>query len=200
MLLALALVLTVMGAFALRLAWQSGKETRTGRQLGLRLTGWGLLIAALIPASMAGGPDRGPALALLTFMLAGLGVVLREGWRANRRPDRTGRERALREEPTRAGGIGGSLLLKRIWIFCLAGPIALAAALALGLSLWLGLARAGVAEADVLATAMLSVPIVWALLSVLATMQGGLATRTLIVAVPGLAAAGAAMALSGPLA
>lgn len=195
---AIALVLTLAGALSLRLAWHWGRQSDSVRQVVLRLSGWGLVIASLVPWSIAGGPDRGPALALLVFMLTGLALVLREGWRASRTPARSRRGRSERDEPIRPiEGSDTSLLLKRIWIFCLAGPVALAAALALGVALWLALARAGLAEANVLATAMLSVPLLWALLCVAATMQGRLAARTITVALPGLAGLGVAMVFVG---
>lgn len=183
---ALALVLTVAGLLTLRLAWHWGRQQQPGRQLILRWTAWLLLAAALGPWTLAGGSDRGVALAVLVVMLAGLALALFEGWRAWRAPARRRREQTPRNDLPKPATQGASLLLRRTWIFCLAGPMALAAALAIGLGLWLGLARIGVSEANVLAVAMLSVPIVWSLLSVVATMEGDLGSRTLLVVLPGL--------------
>lgn len=200
MTLALANLLTVAGVLAVRLAWHWGRQQRPGRQLALRWAGWLLLILALLPWMAAGGGDRGVALATGIVMLAGLALALIEGWRAWRTPKRRRREREPRNDLPRAASRGTALLLRRVWIFCLSGPLSLAAALAIGLALWLALAQAGVNEANVLAIAMLSVPIVWAVLAVLATMESKLATRTLLVTATGLAALGTTLALAGGVA
>lgn len=186
MTLALAIGLTGAGVLALRLAWHWGRQQQPRRQLFLRCGAWLLLAAALTPWMLAGGSDRGVALAVLVLMLAGLALALFEGWRAWRAPVRRRREPTLRNDLPKAETRGSSLLLRRLWVFCLAGPLALAAALAIGLALWLGLGRIGVSDANVLAVAMLSVPIVWSILSVLATMEGSLGSRTLLIALPGL--------------
>jgi hypothetical protein len=197
MTLALAVLLTVAGALAVRLAWHWGRQQRPGRQLALRWSGWLLLALAVLPWTAAGGSDRGVALGIGVVMLAGLALVLIEGWRTWRAPARRRRERAPRNDLPRASTSGTALLLRRVWIFCLAGPLALAAALAVGLALWVGLARAGVSEANVLAIAMLAVPVAWAVFAVLATMEGGLGRRTASVTVPGLVGLGATFALAG---
>lgn len=199
MTLAFAILLTVAGALALRLAWRWGRQQQPQRQLALRWAGWLLLAAALAPWMAIGGSDRGVALGLAVVMLAGLVLVLIEGWRAGRVPTRRRREREPRNDLPRASSRGASLLLRRVWIFCLAGPLALATALAVGLALWVALARAGVSDANVLAIAMLSVPIVWAVLATLGTMQAGLGKRALLVIAPGLAGAAATLALAGGL-
>lgn len=186
MTLALAIALTAGGLLSLRLAWHWGRQQQPRRQLLMRWTAWLLLAAALGPWTTVSGSDRGVALALLVVMLAGLALALFEGWRAWRAPTRRRREQTPRSDVPKPGTQGAGLLLRRVWIFCLAGPLALAAALAIGLGLWLGLARIGVSEANVLAVAMLSVPIAWSILSVLATMESGLGSRTLLVVVPGL--------------
>lgn len=195
--LAIAIGLTVAGVLAVRQAWRRGRQQQPGRQLALRWVGWLLLLAALVPWALAGGHDRGVALAIIALMLAGLALALFEGWRAWQAPPRRRREREPRNDLPRATSRGSALLLRRIWIFCLSGPLALAGALAIGLALWLSLARAGVSTANVLAVAMLSVPIAWAVFAMLATMEGGLGRRTLVVALPGLLAAGAILALAG---
>jgi hypothetical protein len=197
MTLALAIVLTLGGALALRLAWRQGRRQRPGPQRLLRWAGWLLLAVALLPWSISGGQDRGVALAVGVLMLSGLALVLFEGWRAARAPRRRRREREPREDLPRATSSGAALLARRAWIFCLSGPLGLTAALAVGLALWLGLERAGVSGANVLATAMLSVPVIWAVLAMLATMEGSLLRRSLLVAGPGLLGLGASLALAG---
>ena len=199
MTLALAILLTVAGVLAVRLAWHWGRQQHDRRQLALRWAGWLLLLAALLPWAMAGGADRGVTLAIIAVMLIGLVLVLFEGWRAWQAPKRRRRERELRNDLPQADTRGAALLLRRVWIFCLSGPLALAASLAIGLALWLGLARAGVSEANVLAIAMLSVPIVWSVFATLATMDAGLGKRTLLVGAPAVLALGASLALAGGL-
>jgi hypothetical protein len=197
--LALAIGLTLAGLLALRLAWRLGRQQQARGQLALRWAGWLLLVLALAPWMRAGGHDRGVTLAIIVVMLGGLALVLFEGWRAWRAPKRRRREREPRNDLPRAASRGASLVLRRIWIFCLSGPLALATSLAIGLALWLGLARAGADSANVLAVAMLAVPIAWAVFASLATMDGGLGRRTLIVAGPGLLGLGATLALAGGL-
>lgn len=197
MTLALAIALTIAGALALRLARHWGRQPGPQHQLAARWGGWLLLAASLLPWTAAGGSDRGVALAIGVLMLAGLALALFEGWRAWRAPARRKRERAFRNDLPKARTRGAALLLRRIWIFCLAGPLALAAALAIGLALWLGFGGAGVSEANVLAIGMLSVPIAWAVLAMLATMETRLASRTLLVALPGLLGLGATLVMAG---
>ena len=199
MTLALAVLLTLAGILALRLAWRRGRLQQIRQQLVLRWAGWLLLAAALVPWAATGGGDRGVALGVGVVMLAGLALVLLEGWRAWRAPARRRREREPRNDLPRAPSRGISLFLRRAWIFCLSGPLALAAALAVGLALWVGLARAGMHDANVLAVAMLAVPVAWAVLATLATMEAGLGRRTLLVAAPGLLGAGVTLALAGGL-
>lgn len=200
MTLALATLLTLAGVLALRLARHWGRRQRPQRQLVLRWTGWLLLVVSLLPWTVAGGSDRGVALAILVLMLAGLSLALFEGWRAWRAPARKKRERTPRNDLPRPETRGKTLLLRRIWIFVLAGPLALAGALAIGMALWLGLAQAGVSEANVLAVAMISVPIIWAVFSGLATMEGRLAPRTLLVALPGLLGLAVSLVMAGSIA
>lgn len=197
---ALAALLTVAGVLAVRLAWHCGRRQQPGRQSALRWTGWLLLALAVPPWAAAGGSDRGVAVAVGVVMLAGLAMALLEGWRAWRAPGRRRRAREPRNDLPRASSSGRALLLRRVWIFCLAGPFALAAALAVGLALWLALVRAGVGEANVLAIAMLAVPVAWAVFAILATMEGALGKRTAFVSVPGLVGLGAAFALAGGIA
>ncbi|MEE4302869.1 MAG: hypothetical protein V2J19_01845 [Wenzhouxiangella sp.] len=197
--LALAILLTVAGTLALRLAWRRGRQQQARPPVVLRWAGWMLLAAALVPWAATGGGDRGVALGVGVVMLGGLALVLLEGWRAWRAPARRRREREPRNDLPRAPSRGIALFLRRAWIFCLSGPLALAAALAVGLALWVGLARAGMHDANVLAVAMLAVPVAWAVLATLATMEAGLGKRTLLVTAPGLLGAGATLALAGGL-
>lgn len=199
MTLALAVLLTLAGILALRLAWRRGRQQQVRPQLVLRWAGWLLLAAALVPWTATGGGDRGVALGVGVVMLAGLALVLVEGWRAWRAPSRRRREREARNDLPRAPSRGIALFLRRAWIFCLSGPLALAAALAVGLALWVGLAHAGMNDANVLAVAMLAVPVAWAVLTTLSTMEAGLGRRTLLVAAPGLLGAGVTLALAGGL-
>ncbi|RFF29996.1 DUF3325 family protein [Wenzhouxiangella sediminis] len=199
MTLAFAILITLAGTLALRLAWRRGRQQQVRQQLVLRWAGWLLLAAALVPWVATGGGDRGVALGIGVVMLAGLALALVEGWRAWRAPARRRRERQTRSELPRAPSRGLALLLRRAWIFCLSGLLALAAALAVGLALWVCLARAGMNDANVLAVAMLAVPVAWAVLATLATMEAGLGKRTLLVTAPGLVGAAATLALAGGL-
>ncbi len=197
MTLSLAAMLTAAGVLALRLAWHWRRRPGPGRQLVLRWIGWLLLAIALVPWVRAGGQDRGIALAVGVFMLVGLALALIEGWRAWQAPTRQKRRREPRNDPPATSSRGAGLWLRRAWIFCLAGPVALASALTIGLALWLGLAQAGVDAANVLAVAMLSVPVIWAVFTILGTMGGGLGRRALLVILPGLVGLGATLALAG---
>lgn len=197
MTLALAILLTAAGVFTVRLAWHCGRQQQGQRQRILRGAGWILLAVALVPWMRVGGQDRGVALAIGIVMLLGLALALFEGWRALRAPKRCRREREARNDLPEAASTGPALVLRRAWIFCLGGPLALAAALALGLALWLGLESLGAAPSNVLAIAMLAVPVAWAILSVFATMEGRLRSRTLIVALPGLLGLAASLLLAG---
>ncbi|MFW5927301.1 MAG: hypothetical protein ACOCSR_04545 [Wenzhouxiangella sp.] len=197
MMLVLAMLLTITGVFVVRLAWNSGRQHRPTRQLPLRWAGWLLLITALVPWTLAGGHDRGTALAITIVMLTGLALVLIEGWRARPVPGRRGREREARNQPPTTTPLEADLLLRRVWIFFLAGPLALTAALGIGLALWLALRQAGATEANVLAIAMISVPITWSVLVILATMEARLGSRTMLIVVPMLLGLAVCLTLAG---
>lgn len=199
--LALAALLVLAGVAALRLAWRAGRRGRTRRRLVLRWGGWLLLAGSLVPSMAASGADRGVALAIVVLMLAGLVLVLREGRREWLTPRRRRREREGRDEPLPAAGGGrGRLLARRIWIFCLGGPLAAAATLAIGLAMWLGLERAGVQDANILASALLAIPVIWALLAIVASIDLRLWLRTVAVTLPGLLAGLASLWLGGGMA
>lgn len=194
--LTLAVLLMIAAVAALRLAWHWGRNGRPRHRLALRWAGWTLLAISLWPWAAAGGSDRGVALALLVLMLAGLVLVLREGRKEWTRPRRARRERQARENGA-APASGPMLLMRRVWIFFLAGPLALASSLALGLVLWLALERWGVASANVLAVGMLAVPLCWAALMIAASMDSHLGRRSLAVTVPGVVATLGCLTLAG---
>lgn len=172
--LALPVGITVLGVSLLRAAWQRSRSAPPAR-LALNLAGWMLLAGSLPLWMQVSGPDRGAWIALLMFMLVGLGWIVHAGWASVRV---TARDRRRRDEraPREAVEDRGSTR-QRIWTFLLAGPLAAGASLAFGLALHLGLLALDVHPANALAVVLLSVPIVWTVLAVLATTLPSLRSR-----------------------
>jgi len=188
-----ATVLVLAGVGLLWLVWQRGPGWPPLRRGILRALAWGLLVLAVWPWAVAGGADRGPALALLALMVTGLVLVGGRGWRHWRRhPARAPRTRAGddkdRGQPV-DGMAPGALFLRRAWIAVLAGPLAGAGAILMALALD-GLLAAS-APADRVTSVMLAAPLAWTILIILAAYGMPLARRSAILGVViALAAAG----------
>lgn len=172
-------VLSLGGLAVLYLAWR-----RPGRSIPLLVLGWGLLVVSALPWAAAGGADRGPALAMVAVSAAALLLIGITGqWRGA--APRRRREATPAAEP--AGGTGwGHWSL----VILVAGPLAAAAAFALGLPFmrvdsW--------AESDRLVASAFAIVILWsaAAVWVCATPRLMRATATLA----GLTAAGAVVLL-----
>jgi hypothetical protein len=172
-------VLSLGGLAVLYLAWR-----RRGRSTLLCVLGWGLLASSAVPWAVAGGGDRGPALAMVMVSLAALLLIGITGqWRGGA-PHRR-REASPAAEPAGGGGWGHWSL-----VILIAGPLAAIAAFALGLPFmhvesW--------AESDRLIASAFAIVILWsaAAVWVCATPRLMRATATLA----GLAAAGAVFLL-----
>lgn len=191
-----ALLLILAGVALLRGGWHLGRAHPL--RLPAVAAGWAL-IAAAIPAWMsAGGPDRGVVIAVLAFMLGGLGWVALAGWRharAARARRRGGRRES--EASERSVETGSHRLPGRVWVFVLAGPVAGAGSIATGLALQLALLAGGWHPANALAAMLLWVPLAWTALAVIATTHFPLTARSALVCGVSLAGALGAVALPG---
>lgn len=181
------IALTMAGVGSLFAAWRARRAGQR-RQRNVRVVaGWLLLCLSFVPWIVHGGNDRGVALAIMAFMLAGSTLVLLLGarHRANGRR-RNGERDANGASDTRAGG--WRLLVRRVWVFLLAGPVSFAVAMLATAALYLGWTGSA---PDRLAAVMLAVPFAWTLLAIYATYDISLRQRS--VAVLGLAAVSAAV-------
>lgn len=195
---ATALIITLAGIGLLRTAWSFGRSGNGNGQLWTRWSGWLLMVAAGPLWASAIGIDRGIATAALAVMLAGIALVLHAGWRS-RSTARRKRPRESRDAREVARDPGPHPLARRLWIAALAGPMAAAASLLLGLFLWLVLERVGAHPANVLTTVVMFVPLAWAALAIATTADLPLPVRTAVAVVP-LAAGGlGSLALAGGL-
>lgn len=180
MMIAIATLLTLIGVGLIWQAWHLGRDGRVRDRLVTRFGGWGLLLLSIWPWQLAGGTDRGVALAITVMMLAALLVVGLIGWqhhRANGAPRRRRRQaREMEATPQSRGEV-----LSRLWIFCLAGPIAGATTLALVLAV--NSLGADIAPANRLALDLLVVPVLWPLLALLATYDAPLRLRSAVLLV-----------------
>lgn len=185
-----AIIVSVAGVGLLRWAWQLGRGNGNGARLGLDVAGWGLLAVSFPLWVHAGGPDRGVALAFLAFMLPGLGWIGLAAWEGGRNGGRS-RKRQTRIDAVRTAREQvrpRHERARRVWVFVLAGPVSAAAAVLLGMLLYVALLAAGWHPADVLATVLLFVPLAWTMLAIAATTHYSLWKRSAVVL--GLAALG----------
>lgn len=172
--------LSLAGVMLLWRTWRFGWQRRGRLQPLAGIAAWAVLGASLAPWIAAGGADRGVALAVLLWMIGGFIVLGFIGWREARSPrrPRNGRSRQSNARPDSRPA--GALLARRIWVFLLAGPVAAGTALLLSLDLY-ALSNAW-APANRLAAVLLSAPMAWAALSVLATYDAGLSRRSALMA------------------
>lgn len=172
-------LLSLTGFWLVRRAWLAGRAGAHGRRQGFRLAGWGLLVIAAWPWMAAAGADRGVAFAVLMPLLFACVWLAGIGWReAQRWRGRRERDKPLAET---ARAQGARVLLRRIWIFLLAGP--LSAACAFFLTVLLYGQAAHWQPANRLAAVLLCAPLVWTLLSIWSTYDKRLFARSAAVLV-----------------
>ncbi|TGY89064.1 hypothetical protein E5163_08015 [Marinicauda algicola] len=159
---ALAALLCGLGVFALRRAW----ARRNVRHTGALVAGWALVLASLPFWIVASGADRGVSQLVLALSLIAIALVLATGGNAGAR-----RERALRDPGQPAPPPSRGLVLRRLGVFAIAGPGALAASILLSVPAYAGLAHVAATEADRLALILFFVPILFAALTTLAVLD-----------------------------
>lgn len=176
----LAAALSVAGIWLVRRAWDYGRDKRPrARRLALS-GGWGLLVAAVWPWSLAAGGDRGVALAFLVPVLGAFVLLAAIG----RRESRRGGRRAQRNKPANgngSNGIGARLFARRVWIFLLAGPLSALAAFLLSAQIYYRW-PADWDDANRLAAVLLFAPFAWAVLAVWSTYDSRLRVRGAVLA------------------
>lgn len=194
----LGLLTAAAGTTLLWFAWRAGRDRRAGTRIALRVAGWGLLAASLWPWTVAGGADRGVALALLPMMLTALVIVGAIGWRHYRdgRESNSRRRRPAGDKPATPASEGR--LLRRIWIFLLAGPVAGLAALQLTVSL--NALGASLAPPNRVALGLVLMPLAWCVLAIIATYDTRLRYRSsFLLACLSLGLAGVWLLPGGPV-
>lgn len=172
----LGVAFSVSGAMLLYFAWQARRAGQHVRRRRFVVAGWLLITISVLPWVIATGGDKGTALAILVLLLAGSALVIRAGL-LHKGNGRRVVERDVRNEVSH----GSSLLLRRIWVFLLSGPIAMAAALFISAAVFATWNLANGSEANRLATALLLMPLAWTLLALYATYDAPLRYRTSVV-------------------
>lgn len=175
----IATLLTLIGVGGVRLAWAAGKSGRPVAQNRLRLLGWGLLAISIYPWMIAGGADRGVAVGIIVFMLAGLVAVGRTGWQVLRSSSARKHARdnnGKRIEPTPGSG----RLAQRLAVFVLAGPLAGGLAFLLTWLLNALLVASAVEPANRLASELVFFPLAWFVLMMFACYDSPLRRRAII--------------------
>ena len=182
----LATLLTLAGVGGVRLAWKAGRAGRLAAQRNWRLIGWGLVVVSGWPWMLAGGADRGIAIGIIAFMLAGLCLVAVAAWQVSRQPrrQRNGNGNAANTENGGSSSRAASIL-----VFVLAGPVAGVISLLLTIDLHAALDALGVAAQNRLASELIVFPVAWTLLMMLACYPASLQRRTIAFSVLLLVAA-----------
>ncbi|HEX7048504.1 MAG TPA: hypothetical protein VF275_13135 [Gammaproteobacteria bacterium] len=177
----IAAAMTIAAALLLREGWRARRAGHMKRRLTLMLSAWSLLLLSFIPWTFASGADRGIAFGITVFMLAGFVLVLMAARESN-----GSRKRAEREPRTNGNGNGASelsgtrLLLRRIYVFLLAGPISAVIALLVTANAFAWWNVETGSAANRLAAALLIMPIAWALLAIWTTYDVSLRRRSLV--------------------
>lgn len=185
-------VLTLSGVLLLQQSWRERRAGQHARRRVLVVLAWSVLGIALLPWAVAIGTDKGIAYALLALMLAGATLVLRAGFA------HAPRQRKGEREPRNNGGAvevqDWRLLLRRSWVFLLAGPICGIAAVFMTAVMFATWNVETGSAANRLAATILLVPIAWALLATWSTYDVSLKLRSF--SVLGLLAASVALTLA----
>ena len=176
-----AVAMTLAGVLVLQYAWRERRAGRRQRRRVVVVVAWLLLALSLAPWALAAGSDKGAAFAVILFMLAGSALVLRIGLLHS--ANRNGREREPRANGNGTGNEngGGSRILRRAWVFLLAGPLSGIVAIAASAGLFAAWNTETGSAANRLACVMLLVPVAWALLATWATYDVSLRARSSVV-------------------
>lgn len=186
------LVLTLSGVLLLQQSWHERRAGQYARRRVLVVLAWSLLCIALLPWAVAIGTDKGIAYALLALMLAGAATVLHAGF--VHAPRQRNREREPRSTGSAVAAQDWRLLLRRSWVFLLAGPICGTAAVFVTAVMFATWNVETGSAANRLAATILLVPVAWALLATWSTYDISLKLRS--VSVLGLLATSVAMTLA----
>ncbi len=178
----LALLLTVSGATLLRVSWAKPKRHKPSL-----LAAWGLVVLSAVPWSFYGGIDRGITFSILALSAAGLALLLYKMRGQERTKTHKGKERTtVTNEATSALRIFG----RRFYVFLLAGPIALAGATMLSMSLY-GILNQSWLQQNSLALVFFAFPLLWASMLIYSLLDSSLIKRSnVILASTGIGYAG----------
>lgn len=159
----------------LRLSWG-----RAMRSIGLNAGAWALMIVGLAIGGAAHGA-WGMAVVTLAAMLTAFAALAHAGFGDSAKPQRASTRRAniLPERaPLRLG--------RRVVTFMMTGPLALAAAMLACMAVRLSMRLAGAHAADGTMTALMLLPLFWAVLIAAMLMAERRRTQGLVAAVPAL--------------
>lgn len=171
--------LSAAGVLLLQQGWRNGRNGHAQRRRWYVGGAWLLVLLAFWPWALAGGTDRGIALGVIVFMLAGAALVTQAGRVHVARNRKNGaREPRGNGEPVETLS-GWRLSLRRAFVFLLAGPVAAIAALLLAANIFAWWDTVEGSAANRLAAALLIVPFAWVVLAVWATYDKPLRQRSL---------------------
>lgn len=156
----------VFGLLALYQAWY-----RKTKNTGFVGVGWALLLGGVIAWGYTSGPDKGPALGIVTAVLIALVFLSVEMLKAERRPTRGKPRRSI--EPKK---LSTRDYLSRIWTGVLIGPIAGLSALVFCTATFSILKSVKVEHTLNLILVSFAFPLLWGGLAVFA----GYSTRSLL--------------------
>lgn len=169
-------VLTLGGVLLLQQSWRERRAGRHARRRVLVTLAWSALGIALLPWAVALGTDKGIACALLALMLTGAALVLRAGF--THAPRQRNGERESRKNGAAVVVQDWRLLMRRSWVFLLAGPVCGIAAVFMTAVMFAGWNVDTGSAANRLAATLLLVPIAWALLATWSTYDISLKLRS----------------------
>jgi len=174
-----AALLVACGIYLLQAAWRA----RTGNALRLA-AGWGALFASIPAWAVTTHPDKGAAYGTVSFMLAAMAFLVRPYLSGKRRPANV---RSDRIAEASSSGWGGTL--HQVTAGFLIGPVAGLSALALCTAGFATMKAVGVEHTANMVAAMITFPLLWAGLAVLAGFDPRLWRKGAIIVALGLAPA-----------
>ncbi len=165
-----AILMMFMGILLLKTSW-----TRKHKSALYKIAGWALILSSFIPFSFYVGADVAAAFVGIAFVLVGFIIVLRKGITVTNSIQKTTREK----EKTITEKTDWKTILRRVYLFLLAGPVAISAAIMLAISIY-GFTDDKMVPQNSLVLTFFVFPIIWAIILIACLNSSSLKKKSLV--------------------